>query len=60
MMNIAIALLLAANLNASGKPTIVVQQPNNQASVYLEGRPGCHAEPLHGDASNPVIVCEAR
>ena len=57
MMNTALALLLAANLLAAGKPVKVVPNGDGRALVVVEGRPGCHAEALYGDPSNPVIVC---
>jgi hypothetical protein len=57
MMNIALALLLASNLVAAGKPAFVVKSGADKASVYLEGRPGCHAEALNDDPKNPVVVC---
>jgi hypothetical protein len=60
LMNLATALLLCTNLIASGKSVSIVEQPNGQASVIVNGRPGCHAEALYGDPSNPVIVCASK
>lgn len=57
MMNVALALLLASNLLAAGKPAFVVKTSADKATVYLHGRPGCHAEALNDDPKNPVIVC---
>jgi len=53
----ATALLLALTLINSGKPAKAVDVGHDRAIVVMVGRPGCTAEALGGDPSNPVIVC---
>jgi hypothetical protein len=60
MMNIALALLLAANLSDAGKHATIEVQSNGQAVVTIQERPGCHVEVMGGDVNNTVVFCDKR
>jgi len=49
-----VALIVALVLSSRNVPTTIVE-----GVVYVDGRPGCTAEAVGGDAWHPVIVCKA-
>jgi len=58
-MSTIIALLLASFMIDHGTPARIVDNGNGTAIVIIEGRPGCTAETLYNDPTQPVIVCKS-